>query len=207
MSAYCLGTVAPPPSWDSSLEQGPPYCPKLPEPYNPQNNQHEEETELYRMYRLKHDSYGLAVIKIHTWSQRLSVRRPWTPLCHREDSVDGSSSVSPGHWKHTNRKQRHVESSGKTVCSHRTDHKNAFIITILTKETRQKWRTTFTKWREYYSLMSVPAKEWPYLLWFEAELVHGPDSSDEIVLSVFGTVFPLLQHRSHCKHQEEQKVT
>lgn len=42
---------------------------------------------------------------------------------------------------------------------------------------------------------------------FEAELIHGSNSSDEIVLSVFGTVFPLLQHRSHCKHQEEQKVT
>lgn len=35
------------------------------------------------------------------------------------------------------------------------------------------------------------------LPWFEAELIHGSDCSDEVVLSVFRTIFPLLQHSPH----------
>lgn len=58
-----------------------------------------------------------------------------------------------------------------------------------------------------YSGVCAGLKNHPYSPGLEAELVHGPDSSDEIVLGVLGTILPLLQHRPNCTHQEEKVVT
>lgn len=40
--------------------------------------------------------------------------------------------------------------------------------------------------------------------WFEAELIHGSDRRDEVVLSVSGSIFPFLQDRSDCEGQQEE---